>query len=178
MKGMPRYAIAICLLLPVLLSSCASMDKNQCLSADWYAVGVEDGARGSPLARLGDHRRACAEFGVAPQAERYLAGRDVGLKSFCTFDHGYARGRAGHAYPDVCPGPLAPAFAAGYREGRDRYELTRRLDSVQQQIRNSKAALKAGIDSRRERAREVEHLEDLTREAEQLEQAIAALPAR
>jgi len=178
MTRTPRYAIALWLLLPMLLSACASMDKNECLSADWYAIGVEDGARGRPLARLGEHRRACAEFGVAPQGERYLAGRNEGLKSFCTYDRGYASGRAGHGYPIVCPGPLAAAFGAGYRDGRERYELTRRLDSVQQQIRKSKAALKAGIDSRRERAREVERLEDLTREAEQLEQAIAALPGR
>jgi hypothetical protein len=49
---------------------------------------------------------------------------------------------------------------------------------VQEEIRRSKAALKAGIPDRRARAREVERLEDLTREAQQLEQALAALPGR
>jgi hypothetical protein len=32
------------------------------------------------LERLGDHRRACAKHNVAPSAERYVAGRNEGLK--------------------------------------------------------------------------------------------------
>ena len=173
-----RAVLAGWLAVPMLLSACASMNRNQCLSADWYAVGLEDGARGRPLEHLGDYRRACAEYGVAPQAERYLAGRNEGLKSFCTYDRGYSSGRAGYAYSGVCPDALAANYSAGYRDGRERYDLTRRLYGVNEEIRNSKAALKAGIPDPRERAREVERLEGLTREAEQLEQAIAALPGR
>ena len=178
MTGTLRSAIAGWLLLSLLLSACASMDENQCLNADWYAIGVEDGARGRLLARLGDHRRACAKYGVAPQTELYLAGRNEGLKSFCTYDRGYSQGRSGRAYADVCPEALAANYSAGYRDGRDRYDLTRRLASVQDEINKSKAALKAGIHNPRERAREVERLEALTREAEQLEQDIARLPGR
>ena len=178
MTGTPRRAIAGWLMVPLLLSACASMNRNQCVNADWYAVGLEDGARGRPLERLGDHRRACAEYGVAPDGGRYVAGRNEGLKSFCTYDRGYASGRAGHAHAAVCPAALAAYYDAGYRDGRERYELTRRLGAVQEQIRNSKAALKADIPGRRERAREVERLEGLTREAEQLEQALAGLPGR
>jgi hypothetical protein len=165
--------------LPLLfLSACASMNKSQCLSADWYAIGVEDGARGRSLEYLGNHRRACAEYGVAPDAQRYQAGRDAGLRSFCTYDRGYAIGRAGQGRPTVCPDRLAANFDAGYGDGRQRYDLTRRLDAVHEQMRQSKAALKVGIPNARERAREVERLEGLTREAEQLEQALAGLPGR
>ncbi len=102
--------------LPVLLlSACASMNKSQCLSADWYASG-----------------------------------------------------RAGHGRPTVCPESLAANFDAGYGDGRQRYDLTRRLDAVHEQMRQSKAALKAGIPDSRQRAREVERLE----------QALAGLPGR
>ena len=31
--------------LCTLLAGCAGMDRNQCLSASWYAIGLEDGAR-------------------------------------------------------------------------------------------------------------------------------------
>ncbi|MGA8048706.1 MAG: DUF2799 domain-containing protein [Burkholderiales bacterium] len=176
MRRTPRAIFGVWLLAPLFLAACASMNKSQCLSADWYAVGVEDGARGRPLEHLGNYRRACAEYGVSPQPERYVAGRNEGLKSFCTYDRGYANGRAGYAFSGVCPDALAANFGAGYRDGHERYELTRRLDSVHEQIRQSKAALKAGIPNPRDRAREVERLEDLTREAEQLEQALAGLP--
>lgn len=161
-------AIALCL----LLGGCASLDKAECLNADWYAIGLEDGARGRALERLGAHRRACAEHGIAPNGERYLAGRHEGLKSFCTFQRGYSSGRAGQAFADVCPAALAAPFADGYRQGHGLYELNRQLASVQAEIRKSKEALKHGIPDPRSRAREVERLEALSREAENLEREI------
>jgi hypothetical protein len=164
-------AIALCL----LLGGCASLDKAECLNADWYAIGLEDGARGRALERLGEHRRACAGHGVAPNSERYLAGRAEGLKSFCTFQRGHSNGRAGQAFADVCPAELAGAFTAGYRQGRELYELNRQLSSVQSEIRKSKGALKEGIADPRARAREVERLEDLSREAENLERELSRL---
>lgn len=161
-----------------LLSGCASMNRGECVSANWYAIGLEDGARGQPLERLGTHRRACAEHGVAPNAERYVAGRNEGLKSFCTYERGFAQGRGGQAYGGACPAPLAAAFQSGYQRGRELYDLHRSLSDVQKQITRSKTLLKEGIPNPRQRAAEVERLEDLTRESEQLEATIARLETR
>ena len=111
----------VLLLLALLVAGCASMSKDQCLHADWYAVGVEDGAKGLPLERLGEHRQACAEYGVAPNAESYMAGRREGLMAFCTYDRGVAEGRAGRAYGSVCPQEVAADFREGYARGRARY---------------------------------------------------------
>lgn len=47
--------------LVVLLAACATLDREECVHADWYAIGLED------------HRRACAKHYVAPNTERYLA---------------------------------------------------------------------------------------------------------
>jgi hypothetical protein len=163
------------LTLLLLLAGCASLDKAECVNADWYTIGLEDGARGRGIDRLGQHRRACAEHGVAPDPQRYLAGRDEGLKSFCTYQRGHAAGRAGQAFADVCPADLAGAFSSGWRQGRDLYELHRQLASVQGEIRKVKEALTAGIPNTRARAREVERLETLSREAENLEREIARL---
>jgi hypothetical protein len=154
------------------------MDRNQCLKADWYAIGLEDGARGQPLERLGAHRRACAEHAVAPDAERYVAGRNEGLKSFCTYERGFSQGRAGHAYGAVCPASMAAGFQSGYQLGRELWELNRQLGEVQKQIARSKAALKEGIPNPRQRASEVERLEDLSRESSELETKIARLESR
>ena len=167
---------AIALGAALLLAGCASLDKAECVNADWYTIGLEDGARGRTVERLGEHRRACAEHGVGPNPERWLAGRSEGLKSFCTPQRGYANGRAGQAFADVCPPELAGAFAAGWRQGRELYELNRQLSSLQSEIRKSKEALKDGIRDPRARAREVERLEALSRDAESLEAAIARLP--
>lgn len=155
----------------LLIAGCASLDRDECVNADWYAIGLEDGARGRAVERLGDHRRACAKHNVAPNAERYLAGRSEGLKSFCTSERGFSEGRAGRAYAGACPQP--EAFLAGYQRGRELHELNRRLAEVEKEIGRIKTALKDGIPNPRTRALEVERLEALTREAEQLESRIA-----
>ena len=160
----------------MLLSSCATLNKDQCVNANWYAIGLEDGARGSPLERLGEHRRACAEHGVAPNPEQYLRGRGEGMKSFCTYERGFSEGRAGHGYASVCPPELAANFGVGYSRGHELYELNRRLAQVHEEIRRTKAALTVGIPDPRARAREAQHLEDLSREAEHLEDALSRLP--
>jgi Protein of unknown function (DUF2799) len=171
----PVTAVAFTL---VVLAGCASLDKNECLNANWYAIGVEDGARGRGVERLGDHRRACAEHRVAPDAERYLAGRNEGLKSFCTYERGFTHGRSGHAYSGACPAELAANFVTGYRLGRELHELHRQHSELQREIGRIKAALKEGIPSARTRAMEVERLEAFTREAEQLEARISHLESR
>ena len=175
---MPALRTASSVALLVLVAGCATLDKNECLRADWYAVGLEDGARGQAVERLGNHRRACAEHGITPQTERYIAGRAEGLKSYCTYERGVSVGRSGQGYSAVCPEGLAGRFSAGYQLGKEIHDLRRRLDTVQEQIRKSKAALTAGIPTPKARSVEVDRLEDLSREAEQLEQRIAALEAR
>jgi hypothetical protein len=160
------------------LAGCASMDRTQCASANWYAIGLEDGARGQPLERLGARRRACAEHGVSPDAEHYVAGRNEGLKSFCTYERGFAEGRSGHGNAGVCPATVAAGFQSGYQHGRALWDLNRQLSDVQKQIARSKAALKEGIPNPRQRASEVERLEDLARESSELETKIARLESR
>ena len=159
-------------LLLALAAGCASLDQDECVSADWYAIGLEDGARGRAVERLGDHRRACAKYNVTPNTERYIAGRNEGLKTFCTYERGYSEGRAGNGYAAACPLPAAQNFLAGYNRGRELHELHRRLEDVNREIARSKQALTEGIPNPRARANEVEKLEALTREAEQLEERI------
>ena len=175
---MPALRTVFSVALLALVAGCATLDKDQCLRADWYAIGLEDGARGQPLERAGDHRRACAAHGVTPKIEPYLAGRNEGLKSYCTYEKGFSVGRSGQSYSGVCPTGMAGNFTAGFQRGKDMHDLRRRLDTVNEQIRKTKAALTAGIPNPRVREAEVARLEELSREAEQLEQRIAALEGR
>ena len=166
------------LLIAAIASGCASLDKEECLNANWYAIGLEDGARGRPIERLGDHRRACAEHRVAPDAQRYMAGRDEGLKSFCTYERGFAHGRSGQSYSGGCPAAMAAGFQSGYQLGRELHDLHRRHAEVHNQIARSKALLRDGIPNPRLRAAEVERLEDLTRESVELEARIQGITQR
>lgn len=166
--------IAAALAAALLAGGCASLDRNQCVNANWYAIGMEDGAQGRPLARLGDHRRACAEHGVQPDAGRYAAGRNEGLNSYCTYDRGYRAGSAGSAYNSVCPEPAARQFLAGYQHGREVYGLQKRLGELNADIKKTKASLAEPGISPRARGQLAERLEDLTRESAYVEQQLAA----
>ena len=158
------------LALAFFVVGCATLDKEECVNADWYAIGLEDGARGRAVERIGDHRRACAEHNVAPSTDRYMAGRSDGLKSFCTYERGFSEGRAGRAHVAGCT--AASTFPAAYQRGRELHTLERSLADLEREITRIKTALKEGIPDARTRAHEVERLEALTREAQQLESRI------
>ena len=131
-RGTVYGMIALPLLLITLLflSACASISEEECLAADWYSIGVEDGSKGYPMSRIGAYRKDCAEVGVAPDAEQYSQGRMVGLESFCTYERGYAEGKRGASNKAVCPpGPLEAEFTQGYNDGYYVY-------GVKQNIRN------------------------------------------
>ena len=50
----------------VLLSSCATLSKQECLVGDWQAIGYNDGVAGYQSDRLASHAKACAKASVAP----------------------------------------------------------------------------------------------------------------
>lgn len=123
----------------VTLGGCAHMNEDECLLADWYTIGYEDGATGAEASRVGRHREVCAQHGVAPDFEAYQAGREEGLREFCRPPNGFRQGESGAAYSGVCPADLEPQFLAAYRAGRQLFEVasavreTERMLLVKQQ---------------------------------------------
>jgi hypothetical protein len=106
--------LLMCLMLG-LLSSCASLSKDECLYADWQIIGYEDGAAGHGAGRIGDHRKACADHAVVPDKAAYDAGYNEGLQTFCTYDRGLGQGRLGQAANAVCH--ASPDFLDGHNAG-------------------------------------------------------------
>lgn len=135
--GLPALLVGL-----LILSGCASLTAEECLAADWYTIGVEDGSRGQPMSRIGAHRKACAEVGVQPDMARYSEGRAYGLQSFCTRERGYAEGERGHSYSGVCPRQLEPAFMQGYLAGQDRYRTKQEIRRLEQEL----AAVRKEVD--------------------------------
>jgi hypothetical protein len=106
--------LLMCLMLG-LLSSCASLSKDECLYADWQIIGYEDGAAGRGASRIGDHRKACAGHAVVPDKPAYDAGYNEGLQTFCSYDRGLSQGRLGQAANAVCH--ASPDFLDGHNAG-------------------------------------------------------------
>jgi len=123
----------------VVLSGCASLSQEECLTGDWQGIGYRDGLQGKTEAYLAEHQSACADYQVSLNLEDYLQGRKEGLKSYCQPDNGYRLGRQGAEYAYVCPAGLDAAFVAKYQQGREIYQQEKAVKSLESDIRKNKA---------------------------------------
>ena len=53
----------------ILLSSCATLSKQECLVGDWQAIGYNDGVAGYQSERLASHAKACEALDLESLAE-------------------------------------------------------------------------------------------------------------
>lgn len=136
--------------LTVLLfafGGCAGMDSEECRTADWRAIGYEDGVQGQSAAYFGTRRKACAEHGVTADFDGYMAGRAEGLAHFCRPQNGYNLGVQGQHYAGVCPIELETAFLSAHADGYGLYERSAALDRIGKKLHYSQR-----------RAKEIEYL--------------------
>jgi hypothetical protein len=124
------------------LSGCATMSADECTMSDWHTIGFEDGSKGYTADRLGNHRKACAKHGVAPDFEQYQAGRDQGLRQFCQPSRGFSVGANGGRYNGVCPADMEMGFVDAYNSGHQLYTLRSAVSSATYQISAKKAEIK------------------------------------
>lgn len=122
--------------------ACSTMSKNECLAADWQAIGYEDGAAGAPVSAISHRRRACGKkAGLAPDMDAYLAGRREGLEQYCTPSNGFTVGSRGSAYHGVCDGPTANRFLTAYQRGQHLHDLRTGVVVAGQAIDNAQRDL-------------------------------------
>lgn len=131
------------LALLLTLGGCASLSKQECLNADWYTIGLEDGSRGRALGNIGNHRKACARVDVSPDLAEYQAGHQEGLRGYCTPHQGYRLGQSGGQLPSHCPGDLQRPFQDAYQAGRELRQVQTRLANVNSQIQGYFAELRS-----------------------------------
>lgn len=182
-------AATTALALLIMLGACASMSADECALSDWRAIGYEDGARGYTADRLGQHRKACAKHGFAPDLNDYRAGRTDGLREFCQPSRGFSLGAGGGQYLGVCASDQEPGFLDAYRTGQQLHTLRSNvnttssairsredgLERVRVQIRETEAALISRETSTEDRILLLADLKDLSEETGRLEAEIKDL---
>lgn len=178
-----QLAGAASLLTMTILSGCATMSGDECVTSDWHAIGYEDGSRGYTAEQLSNHRKACAKHGVTPDFEAYQAGRSEGLVEFCKPSRGFNLGSNGGQYYGVCSAHNEGRFLDAYNSGYHLYNLrskvnsaTYRINANQQEleqtqalIREKEAALIARDTLTEERIILIADLKDLSERVGQLE---------
>ena len=126
----------------VLLAGCASLNESECLTADWHLIGFEDGAKGQPASRIGEHRSACAEYGVVPDYQAYKAGHNEGVREYCTPSRGFQLGKDGGHYNGICPDDLELDFLDSYELGKVHYGYLREISQYDSEINRSETRIK------------------------------------
>jgi hypothetical protein len=171
------------LLALTVLSGCASMSGDECVTSDWHAIGFEDGSRGYTAEQLGNRRKACAKHGVTPDFEAYQAGRSEGLVEFCKPSRGFNLGSNGGQYHGVCSAHNEGQFLDAYNTGYHLYNLRSKVNSANYRInaneqelertlaliREKEAALIARDTLTEERVILIADLKDLAERTGQLE---------
>ncbi len=178
-----------CLLLAMSIAGgCATMSESECINADWREVGRNDGLEGKRQAQLARHYDACIKYGITPDQDEYMTGRESGLAVYCTQDSGYWEGRNGNGYQRVCPASSEPAFLAGYRAGQSVYDAIENLRSVRGQMDSAKARIdfledeirkleSPGDESDTEEKKPAGNIDDRRREIGKLEDELDSLRA-
>ena len=131
----------VVILTALIFSSCATLNKSECLTADWQMIGLEDGTKGRTATYLGQHRKACAEYGVTPDLTLYQSGHQAGLVQFCTEHMGFLQGKQGKKYNGVCPAGYTDDFLEGYNRGRELYVLHSDINRMHSQVKTKQTDL-------------------------------------
>jgi hypothetical protein len=120
--------------LCLLISACSTLSQEECMVAQWQIIGHEDGVEGRDPSYISNHRKACAEYGIAPDLEEYRTGYQKGLLLYCVEYNGFNQGKNGADYRGVCPTHLEQDFLHGYNQGYAIYELNSRISQAQSSI--------------------------------------------
>lgn len=135
------FRSAALLFLLLLAQGCASLNKEECLVADWHLIGYQDGVAGKSPAAVGAYRKDCAKHAVVPDLVAYQEGRAEGLLEFCKAGNGYRLGKSGRALPVVCPAQLEAGFSAAYKQGRDIYLAQSAVNETHAKIHDRQESL-------------------------------------
>ena len=135
--------------IALTFTACSTMNKSECLTANWKNIGYGDGAGGYKATRLAKHRSACAEHGVTPNMQAYNNGRNQGLKQYCIKSTAYNLGVSGSGYNGVCSKHKERSFLSAYNNGKKVRAEVKTLESMQSDYdsrRDRVANLKSDID--------------------------------
>jgi len=136
------------------LSSCATMNEDQCNVADWRIMGQSDGSRGLAQTHVARHQEACGKFGIAVDATAWQSGWEEGIRRHCTFENGMTIGKEGRTATNACPIDMASDYTSAYTAGRAVYNADNRVDRAQRALDMAITAIsEATEDTARQTAR-------------------------
>ncbi|MFB2539141.1 MULTISPECIES: DUF2799 domain-containing protein [unclassified Acinetobacter] len=113
----------------VVLGGCATLSKQECKTADWQAIGYNDGTLGRDMGYITEHNKSCGKIQVTPDKTQWEIGRQKGLQRYCTTQIAYALGTNNRSVNNVCPSEMNAELQQHNQRGKQVYEV---LTTIQQ----------------------------------------------
>jgi hypothetical protein len=126
--------VAAILIVPLMLSACATLNEAECETANWRDLGQRNGQEGRASSYIAEHEKACSGFGLPVDGASWRAGWEIGIRQYCTPQNGLREGREGSYYSQSCPSDVAPGFLRTYAVGKRVYEAKRERESISDDI--------------------------------------------
>lgn len=123
----------ISLLLAILfLSSCSTLNKEDCSKTNWANKGELDGSAGRSRRELVKYVEQCQEHGVAVDKAGYLRGHSEGLQQYCTYKNGLDTGLTGEEALVDC-NKIDPAYKQGHIEGYRQFKIVEHRKKLEEE---------------------------------------------
>ncbi|MEO1747104.1 MAG: DUF2799 domain-containing protein [Pseudomonadota bacterium] len=123
------------------LSSCATLNEEQCQVTDWRTLGQTDGGQGRPQSFVAEHQSACSRFGISVDSVAWTSGWQEGIRNYCVPSNGLTVGQAGRTNFNACPADQAAGFNEAYNVGRSVYDARAERDRLQRELNTLITAL-------------------------------------
>ena len=118
------------------LASCATLSEDACREGDWSQIGFRDGTNGRSADFIVQHAKACSRYEIAVNQSKWEAGRQQGLKTYCTRSNAYREGRHGRRLRSVCPADLQGSLEVANERGLIWHDIGRDIASAEREIRS------------------------------------------
>jgi hypothetical protein len=148
-----KYGILAALaLFGAALSGCETMSAEECVAADWRALGFNDAASNG-ADRFGSRAESCGEQGVVADQTAYASGFAEGMDRFCQPPNAFQFARRGGSFSGSCPSELQYDFYAAYNDGRRVHEAESEFSALRSEISSLESRLNEIDDDIRSRER-------------------------
>lgn len=125
-----------------ILTSCATLSKEECKLGNWQAIGYSDGVAGYYPSRISSHAKACAKVNVTPNIQAWEQGRQQGLKQYCTQMKAYQLGKVGQYMNAVCPSSQIETLQKANAHGLEYYRLNQVISEQKNKLNTYQDELK------------------------------------
>jgi len=151
-----------------LVNSCATLSREDCMQGAWFELGLRDGRLGKTFTRLGQHQKACLEYGIRLDNNQYNAGREQGLQDYCQLDNAIEMGLQGHRYQSVCPSEIHATFLRYNRAAYEVYRCQEDLENLDDELIDKENSLLSNKLTDDNRSKIRVDIRDLDRERQKI----------